>query len=89
MNRLMDGFLKLYDKYGHYTHGIYEISLDEVAFALGYWKGFDCNMRPYQRTLHELNNEYLVENKEFITVQADVDRLAYRYTRFCTKHAFL
>ena len=73
----MDGFLKLYDKYDHHTHGIYNISLDELANALGYWKGFDCNLRPYQRTLHELTNEYLVENREFITAQADDDRITH------------
>ena len=44
MNRCMDGFLKLYGKDDHYTHGIYKISLDEVANALGYWKGFDSSM---------------------------------------------
>ena len=86
----MDWFAKLYDTYDHYTHGIYKISLDEVANALGCWKGFDCNMRPYQQTLHELTNEYLVENTEFITAQADDDRITYTCnTRFHTKHALL
>jgi len=90
VDRLMDEFSKLYDKYDHHTHGIYKISLDEVANALGYWKGFDCNVRPYQRTLHELTNEYLVENRKFINVQADDDRITYKYnTRFYTKHALL
>ena len=47
-------------------------------------------MRPYQRTLHELTNEYLMENREFITVQADDDRVTYTYnTGFYTKRAFL
>ena len=86
----MDGFLKLYDKNDHRTHGIDKISLDEVANALGYWKVFDGNMRPYQRTPHELTNEYLVENREFITVQADDDRITYKYnTIFYTQHALL
>ena len=67
MNIFMDGFLKLYDKDDHHTHGIYRISLDEEANALGYYTGFDCNMRPHQRTLHDLTNEYIAENKEFIT----------------------
>ena len=75
MNRFMDGFLKLYDKVDHYKQGMHKISLDEVANALGSWKGYDCNMRPYQRTPHELTNEYLVENREFITAQADDDRI--------------
>ena len=75
MNSFMDGFLKQCDKDDHHTHGIYKISLDEVANALGYWKGFDSNMRPYQRTLHELTNEYLVENREFINAHADDDRI--------------
>jgi hypothetical protein len=56
MHRLMDGFLQLHDKGDHPIHGIYKISLDEAANALGYWKGFDCTMRPYQRTLHALTN---------------------------------
>ena len=86
----MDGFLKLYDKDDHHTHGIQKISLDEVANALGYWKGFDSNMRPDQRTLHELTNEYLVENREFITARADDDRITYKYNAiFYTKHALL
>ena len=98
MNRLTDGFLRSYDKYEHHTHGIYQISLDEVANALGSYKGFDSNMRPYQRTLHELTNEYLVANREFITVpavgvalvQTDDDRITYKYNmRFYTKHALL
>ena len=72
MNRVMDGFLQSHDKDDHHTHGVYNISLDEVANALGYWKGFDSKVEPYQRTLHELTNEYLVENKEFITVPARV-----------------
>ena len=63
MDRFMDGFLNLYDIYDHHTHGIYKISLDEVANALGYWKGFDSNMRPYQRTLHGLTSDYIVENR--------------------------
>ena len=78
MDIFMDGFLKLYDKYDRHTHGVYKISLNEVANALGYYKGFDCNMRPYQRTLHELTDEYLVENRESITVQADDDRIRYK-----------
>ena len=86
----MDGSWKLYDKYDQRTHGIYEISLGEVANALGYWKGFDSNMRPYQRTLRALTNEYLVENRECIAVQADDDRITYkRNTGFYTKHALL
>ena len=60
MGPSMDQFLRLYDKDNHPSHGIYKISLDEVADALGYWKGFDCNLRPYYRILHELTNEYLV-----------------------------
>ena len=86
----MDPFLKLYDKDDHHTHGIYKISFDEVANALGSWKGLDNNMGPCQRTLDELTNEYLVENREFITVQNGDDRIPYKYnTRFYTKHAFL
>jgi hypothetical protein len=84
----MDRFLKLYDKGDHPTHGIYKISLDEVADALGFWKGFDCNMRPYYRILHHLTNKYLVENKEFIVVPMDDDGIPCK-TRFYTKHAFL
>ena len=84
----MGQFLKLYDKGDHPTHGIYKISLDEVADALGYWKGFDCNLRPYYRILHELTTEYLVENREFIIVPMDDDGIPYK-TRFYTKHAFL
>ena len=71
----MDKFLNLYDKYDHHTHGIYKISLAKIADALGYWKGFDINMRPYCQTVHELTNEYLVENKEFIIVPMDEDRI--------------
>ena len=33
MGVFMDQFLKLYDKDDHRTHGIYKISLDEVADA--------------------------------------------------------
>ena len=90
MESCMDQFLRLYDKDDHPSYGMYKISLDEVANALGYWKGFDSKMRPYQRTLQELTNEYLVDNREFITAQADDDRIAYRCnTRFYTKHALL
>ena len=71
----MDGFLKLYNKDDHYTHGIYKISLYDVANAFGYWKGSDCNMRLYQRTLHELTNEYLVENREFIAIKVVDDKI--------------
>ena len=76
MNRIMDGFWKLYDKDDHHTHGIYKFSLDEVANALGYWKGYDSNLRPCQLTLHELTNECFVENRECINVQADDDRIS-------------
>ena len=75
MESFMDQFLKLYDTSDPPTHGIYKTSLDEVADALRYWKGFDCNLRPCQRTLHELTKEYLVESRDFITVQADDDRI--------------
>ena len=86
----MDGFLELYNKDDHHTHGVYKISFDEVANALGYQKGYDSNLRPYQRTLHEFTNEYFVENKELVHVQADDDRMTYKYkTRFYTKHALL
>ena len=68
--------------------GIYKISLAEVADALGYWKGFDCNLRPYYRTLHDLTNEYLVEHREFISIKTDDDYIELK-TRFYTKHAFL
>ena len=60
MDPSLDEFLKLYNKDNHHTHGIYKISLDEVADALGYCNGLDSNMRPCYRTLHELTNEYLV-----------------------------
>ena len=59
MESFMDQFLKLYDKDDHPTHGIYKISVDEVADALGYWTGFDNNLIPYYRILHELTNECL------------------------------
>ena len=84
----MDEFLKLYDQDDHSTHGIYKISLDEVADASGQWKGFDCNMRPYYRILHEMTNEYLVEHREFVTMTTDDDIIQLK-TRFYTKHAFL
>ena len=70
------------------VHGIYKISLDEVANALGYLEGFDCNLRPYQRTLRELTNQYLVKNRDFITIRMNDDGIPYK-TRFYTKHAFL
>ena len=73
MESFMDQFLTLYDKDDHPTHGVYKISLDEVAYAFGYWKGFDCNVRPYYRIIHELTNEYLVPNREFITIKTDDD----------------
>ena len=88
MEPFMDRFLKLYDKDDHHTHGIYKISLDEVCNALGYRQGFDCNLRPYQRTLHELTNQYLVKNRDFITIRMNDDRIPYK-TRFYNKHAFL
>jgi hypothetical protein len=84
----MDKFLNLYDKNDHPSYGMYKISLDEVADALGYWKGFDSNLRPYYRILHELTNEYLVEYREFIIVPMDDDVIPYK-TRFYTKHAYL
>ena len=90
MGPFMDQFLRLCDKDDYPSYGMCKISLDEVANALGYWKGFDCNLKPYQRTLHELTNEFLVENREFITAQADDDRITYKFnTRFYTKHALL
>ena len=88
MERFMDQCLKLCDKDDHPTHGIYKISLDEVADALGYWKAFDSNLRPYYRILQELTNEYLVEHREFITIKTEDDILQLK-TRFTTKHAFL
>ena len=88
MEPFMDQFMKLCDKDDHPTHGIYMISLDQVADAFGYWKGIDCNMRPYYRILHELTNEYLVEQREFITIKTDDDKIHLK-ARFYTKHAFL
>ena len=84
----MDHFLNSYDKYDHPSYGMYKISLDEVAYALGYFKGFDCNMTPHYRTLHELTNEYLVENQAFITIKTDDNNSSFK-TRFYNKHAFL
>ena len=84
----MDQFLRLFDRDDHSTHGIYKISLDEVADALGYWKGFDSNLRPYYRILHELTNQYLVEHREFIATKTD-DSIIQAKTRIYTKHAFL
>ena len=88
MDPFMDEFLKLYNQGHHHTHWIYKILLHQVADALGYLRGFDSNMKPYQRTLHELTNEYLVENREFIIVPMNDDRISYK-TRFYTKHAIL
>jgi len=84
----MDQFLNLYDKGDDPSYGVYEISLDEVADALGCVKGFDCNMKPYYKTIHELTNEYLVENREFTTIKAVYDKVSYK-TRFYNKHALL
>ena len=84
----MDQFSHLYDKNDHPSYGMYKISLDEVADACGHVKGFDCNMKPYYRTLHELTNEYLVEQEEFITVKVVDDRIPFK-TRFYNKDAFL
>jgi hypothetical protein len=47
----MDQFLKLYDKEDSPEHGIFKISLKELAYVLGYKEGMDCNGRPYYRTL--------------------------------------
>ena len=88
MESFLDQFWKLYDKGDRPTHGIYKISLDEVADSLGYCKGFDSNVRPYYRFLHELTNDYLVENRDFITIIMTDDTIAYT-TRFYNKHAFL
>ena len=88
MESFMDQFLKLYGKGDHPTHGIFNISLDEVADALGYWKGLDSNRRPYYRILQELTNEYRVENRESIIVSMDDDRIPYK-TKFYTKQALL
>ena len=88
MEPFVDELLKLYGKDDHPTHGIYKISLDEVADAWGYLKGFDRNMRPYYGILHELTKEYQVEKKEFIIVPMNDDRISYE-TRFYTKHALL
>ena len=55
------------------THGIHKVSMQEVADALGYVKGFDSNMRPYYRTLYEVTNDYLVESRDFITVKRSDD----------------
>ena len=57
MESFMDQFLKLYNTGDRPICGIYKISLAEVADALGYWKGFDNNLIPYYKTLHELTNE--------------------------------
>ena len=90
MEPFMDRFLKMYDKEDHHTHGIIKLSLDEVCNALGYWQGYDSNLRPYQRTIHELTNQYILENRDFITAQTGDDRITYNCnTRFDTKHAIL
>ena len=81
MEQIMDQFLKLYDKDDDPTHGIYKSSTQEVADALGYVKGFDCNGKPYYCALHEWTTQYLVENRDFITVKITDDTTTCR-TRF-------
>ena len=88
MESLMDQFLNLYDKYDHPSYGMCKTSLDEVADALGSVIGFGCNMKPYYRTIHELTNEYLVANRECITINDVNDRILFK-TRFYNKHALL
>ena len=56
MKQCTDQFFYLYDKDDHPSYGICKISLEEAAYALGYVKGFDCNMKPYYRTIHELTD---------------------------------
>ena len=55
----MDQILKLYDKEDDPTYGIYKISLQEVANALGYTESKGSNGKPYYRILHELTADYL------------------------------
>ena len=88
MESIMEQFLNLYGKYDEPSYGRHEVTLEEVADALGYVQGFDCDMRPYYRTLHELTNEYLVENREFIAINDVNDRISFK-TRVYNKHAFL
>ena len=54
----MDQILKLYDKEDDPTYGIYKISLQEVADALGYKESTGSNGKPYYRILHELTADY-------------------------------
>ena len=59
----MDQILRLYDKEDDPTYGIYKISLQEVADALGYNESTGSNGKPYYRILHELTAEYLSKTK--------------------------
>ena len=71
----MDEFLKLYHKGDHPTQGVYKVLLEEVADALGYFKGFDCNMKPYYRTLNALTNEYPVEKMKMNSLLSNISIL--------------
>ena len=84
----MDKFVEVYDKEDSPEHGIFKIWLKELADALGYKQGTDCNGRPYYRVLHEMTNEYLVEDRDFITVKVIDNEISY-HTRFYNKDAFL
>ena len=82
----MDQFLHVYDKDDDLSYGVYKILLESVADALGCVTGFDCNMKAYHRTIHEPTNEYLVENREFITIKVVDDKILLN-TRFHNTHA--